>query len=269
MARLRKRHAQTTFEFRTWGGKRRGAGRKQVRARKSEPHRKRSRVTPRDVVHVSLPVVERITRMRRRDAYQAIRGAMLVVLRRPDFRIVHASIQSNHIHLIVEAHDEQTLARGMQAFQISAAKRLNALEPRRDWGSSAGNRTKRVVLFDAKDLSSPRSRRRARKSQGNRVVFPDRYHAEIISSRRRARSALAYVLNNWRRHREDQASYTAGWYVDPFSSGVSFTGWKEGAWRVPADHDPLPVCAPQTWLLREGWKKWGAISVFEVPGPRD
>lgn len=186
---------------------------------------------------------------------------MVVVLRRSDFRIIHASIQSNHIHLIVEADDQSALARGIQAFEISAARRLNAVEPRRNW--SVPRKRSQVVA-----LGAPRPRRRTRRAQRHGVVFPDRYHAEILRSPRRARSALAYVLNNWRRHREDKASYAANWSLDPFSSGVSFTGWKEGTWKIPGGHDPLPVCAPQTWLLREGWKKWGTISVFEVPGPR-
>lgn len=287
MGRARKRHVQVELEFRTWGGKRRGAGRKQTRARKSEPHRRREAITPRDGVHVTLRVSERITRMRRRDAYRAIRAAMVVVLRRADFRIIHASIQANHLHLIVEAHDENALARGIQAFAISAARRLNAVEPRRNWSSPrkrespSPNPSPRPspspnpspspshgAVSNALEVSSV-IRRRTRKAKPGGVVFPDRYHAEILTSPRRVRSALSYVLNNWRRHREDQASYTANWYLDPFSSGVSFAGWKEGTWKIPADHDPLPVSAPQSWLLREGWKKSGAISVFEVPGPRE
>ena len=60
-------------------------------------------------------------------------------------------------------------------------------------------------------------------------VFPDRYHQEIIDSPRQARNALAYVLNNWRKHREDQARFAGAWLVDPFSTGVLFAGWKERA----------------------------------------
>lgn len=269
MSRQRKRHVQVAFEFSTWGGKRKGAGRKQTRKRKSQPHRRRQRVTANDAVHVSLRVSEVITNMRRGDAYKAIRRAIVATLKRTDFRITHASIQMNHIHLICEADDEMALARGVQAFEISAAKHLNAVEPRRNWGTP--RKAQRNATADAVSTSRYplRPRRRVRKAHRHGVVFPDRYHAEIITSPRRARSALAYVLNNWRRHRQDQHPETERWYIDPFSSGVSFSGWKEGTWKIPASHDPLPVCTPQTWLLREGWKKWGPISVFEVPGPRD
>src|SRR5207244_3065593 len=58
-------------------------------------------------------------------------------------------------------------------------------------------------------------------------VFADRYHVRVIKSPRQARNTLSYVLNNWRKHREDQAGLPATWLVDPFSSGISFPDWKE------------------------------------------
>jgi len=64
--------------------------------------------------------------LRRRLAYQAIREATLTTARRENFRIVQLSIQRTHLHLLVEADDEAALAAGLQGFQISAAKHLNA-----------------------------------------------------------------------------------------------------------------------------------------------
>ena len=43
-----------------------------------------------------------------------------------DFRIVHISIQKNHIHLVVEAANKDALRRGMQRFAIRAARAINA-----------------------------------------------------------------------------------------------------------------------------------------------
>src|SRR5688500_17486732 len=128
MAKERTRHAQQRFDFRTWGGKRKRAGRKQQNARKSQPHRVRDEVHDVDAVHVTLRVADDLSRLRYRDAYRAVRRAMYVVLARADFRIVHLSVQHNHIHMIVEADSKYALARGMQAFQISAARWLNAAE---------------------------------------------------------------------------------------------------------------------------------------------
>ncbi len=234
MARPRKRHVQQ--ELFRHGGKRTGAGRKQTREIKSEPHRTRPRVRRSHALHVVLRPAADIGRLRRRKAYSAVRRAANVVLARSDFRVVHISIQANHIHLIVEADDKAALAAGMKAFQVSAARKLNA----------ALGRTG--------------------------TVFPDHYHLEIIDSPRQTRNALAYVLNNWRKHREDKTSETRHWHVDPFSTARSFFGWREANLALPRselDGEPaLPVARPESWLLREGWKKHGPVSAFEVPGPR-
>ena len=37
---------------------------------------------------------------------------------------------------------------------------------------------------------------------------------------------------------------------------------------LPVDYEPLPVSRPQTWLLSVGWRRYGLISVREVPGER-
>jgi len=196
-------------------------------------------------VHVVLRAIGAIGNLRRRFTYKAIREATLTTARREDFRIVHLSIQRTHIHLLVEADDKKALAAGMQGFQISAAKHLNAAISR--------------------DRPGPRRRG---------AVFPDRYHAEIITSPRQARHALAYVLLNWRKHREDRGAKTRAWKIDWFSSAGMFPGWAEYGdepfmWRGPVTYDPLVVYQPRTWLLREGWKLHGAtISYREVPSAK-
>jgi hypothetical protein len=102
---------------------------------------------------------------------------------------------------------------------------------------------------------------------------PDRYHQEIIKTPRQARHALSYVMNNWRKHREDHRPFARDWNVDPFSTGVLFTEWREHAdqplmWRWRETYDPLVVFRPRTWLLREGWRRHGRISFREVPTAR-
>ena len=251
VARTAKRHVQQSLAFRTWGGKRRGAGRKQVNERKSQPHRMRPALGPSTVVLVSLRVVPDVRRLRRRDAYRALRNAMLAVLTRTDFRIVHVSIQGNHVHLLIEAESKHSLARGMQAFQISAARRLNKV--------------------DIDERGQPR----------RGPVFVDRYHMEVVTTPTHARHCLAYVLNNWRRHKEDRAPYAKTWPLDPYSSAAAFSGWREGvdaanrlltrpprAWPVELAEDPLPVCRPHSWLLRDGWRLGGEVSLREMPGRR-
>jgi REP element-mobilizing transposase RayT len=223
---------------------RRKRGRPPKGDRAGSPHKRRASFKPSEPVHVVLRVEKALQPLRRRDIYRAVRGATLVVASREDFRIVHISIQGSHIHLLVEAAGKKALARGMQAFQISAAKRMNAV-------------VKQV------DPETHAVKRRAGK------VFSDRYHAEVITSRRQARHALAYVLNNWRKHREDRGM---GWKVDPYSSGVAFRGWKVFAdpsfsFTLPPTYEPMIVWEPKTWLLSQGWMMYGRIDFHEVPSP--
>jgi hypothetical protein len=101
-------------------------------------------------------------------------------------------------------------------------------------------------------------------------VFPDRYHCEVITCPRQARNVLAYVLNNWRKHREDRRVVARAWRIDPFSSGACFGGWLEQAdnpmlWAIPPTYDRMMVSRPRSWLLRAGWQGHGLISIREVP----
>jgi REP element-mobilizing transposase RayT len=226
------------------GGKRRGAGRPPKGARAGSPHKTRPILNARYPVHVTLRAISAVGYLRRRCVYQAIREATLTTARREDFRICHLSIQHNHVHLLVEANDKQALASGMKGFQISAAKHINA----------------------AISKGRPGPRRRG-------TVFPDRYHAEIITSPTQARHALSYVVNNFRKHGEDRSGPASTWKVDWFSSGIAFPGWAEYGdepflWRGPPTYDPLITYQPRTWLLREGWKKAGTISCHETPSAR-
>jgi hypothetical protein len=65
----------------------------------------------------------------------------------------------------------------------------------------------------------------------------------------------------------------SAWTIDWFSSAVTFPGWAEYGdesflRRGPPTYDPLVVYQPRTWLLKEGWKKAGAISCREVPSAK-
>ncbi len=247
--RPRKRHEQLDLLDATGtkpksklGGKRRRAGRPAKGPRPSSPHRKRPTLDAKNPVHVVLRVAALVATLRGFDIYHAIRKATIVAAKSPTFRIVHLSIQHDHIHLLVEASNKTALARGMQGFQISAAKWIN------------------------------RAISKGRKERRRGQVFTDRYHAEIITSPRQARHALAYVLNNWRKHREDRGERSRMWWVDPFSTAGLFRGWKEledvGPWKLREDYKPMTVWEPRTWLLAEGWKRHGLIGCLEVPGAR-
>jgi REP element-mobilizing transposase RayT len=243
MASARKRHVQVEMTFRTWGGARPGAGRPAKGPRSSERHVTRPALKASEPVHVTLRVADDVRGLRKRHTYRAIRKATITTARREDFHLVHISIQGNHLHLLVEAHDRTALARGMQGFEISAAKHLNAAI----------------------------SRARGRRRKG--AVFPDRYHARILKTPMSVRNGLGYVLNNWRKHGEDRGWAGRAWETDPFSSAWLFPWWKERAHehmlrRPPPGYESLVVWRPKTWLLREGWRTHGGwLGLRDQPGP--
>ena len=204
------------------------AGRKPTGRRMDPRHRPRPEVASRHPVHVVLRTTRAVGNLRTHRAYRAVRGALARCAARAAFRVIHISIQANHLHLLVEADDKLALARGMQGFAISAAKRLN---------------------------------RQLRRRRGD--VFAFRYHATAVTTPTQARNALAYILNNWRRHHAD---WRAPWRIDPYSSAWRFTGWSRPH-GYPPPREPLPVVSPTAWLLTDGWKRAGPIHLHEVPGP--
>src|SRR5678816_375118 len=186
MARARKRHVQIELEWHPRGGRRKGAGRKRVGPRKRVPHTKRPPLKKTTPAHVTLRVLDEVARLLRRDAFKAVRRAMQKSHERKNFRIVHLSLQGNHIHVVCEADDRLALSRGIQGFKISAAKKLN----------------------------------KARCRDGE--VFADRYHEEILTTPSQVRNAIHYCLNNWRKHGEDRGAIDR---VDPYSTGMWFDVW--------------------------------------------
>lgn len=202
---------------------------------------RRDAIDPRHPLHVTTRVVPELGSLRKRDLYHAIREATIAVFEREGFHLVHASVQRSHLHLLAEAEDKDTLAAGMKAFLVSAAKRIN----RALW------------------------RRTGVRRRGK--VFADRYKPVALTTPRQVRNCIAYVLNNFCCHGEDRAPIAASWKVDPFSTGVFFNGWVElgdsPSLFIPRrGYLAMQTWLPKTWLLRVGWKKSGSVSVYEVPG---
>jgi REP element-mobilizing transposase RayT len=165
--------------------------------------------------------------------YKAIRRVLFRYLGKGDFQIVHISIQKNHLHFIVEALNKSALTRNMQSLAINLARAIN-----RAWGRGGGK------------------------------VFAYRYGAKRIKTKSYARNALSYVLNNWRRHREDFFDGAARKaLLDEYSSAVSFDGWTVKFGPPPPEYELLPVSAPMTALLQWEWREHGRIHPDERPGP--
>jgi putative transposase len=104
---------------------------------------------------------------------------------RDGFRIVHFTVQSNHVHLIVEASDANNLARGVQALSIRIARAVN----------------------------------RALERHGK--VFADRYHAHALRSPKETANAIAYVLGNSHIHASRRGEAIREEAIDPLSSAAN------------------------------------------------
>jgi len=161
---------QLALPLKAWGGKRKGAGRPPNGAKAGVSHLKRARFPDRHPVHVTLRTLEGVGYLRGYRRYQGILAALREAKERYGLRVIHYSVQGNHLHLLVEAGGARSLARGVQGLAVRLARALN----------------------------------RAAKRSGK--VFADRYHAHVLASRREVARALRYILENFRHHlREDVA----------------------------------------------------------------
>jgi len=210
-----------------WGGSRPGAGRKPG-ARRRDAHRRRAPLAPRHPCHVTLKVRSDIPSLRVRRLVSELERSWRETRERGRFRLVHYSIQNDHVHMIVEASSARDLACGLKAVVARFARAVN------------------------------RAFRRAG------PVHADRSHVHVLRSLREVRNAIAYVLLNARRHLAKQGRALPRIpRIDPASSGRCFSGWRKGA---PLSHDPPAVAAARTWLLSIGWRRRGLIDPAEVLG---
>ncbi|MBL8897822.1 MAG: hypothetical protein JNM84_09345 [Planctomycetes bacterium] len=145
---------------------------------------------------------------------------------RHGIRIVHYTVQGNHLHVLAEADDRECVARAMNALLSPLARALNKL-----WG--------------------PRGK-----------VFPERDHDEVISTPTQARNALRYVLQNGKKHGVvlpssidlcSSALVFDGWMERP-----SITS-------VPDALVVATVAPASTWLLNTGWRRHGLLDIRELP----
>src|SRR5262249_29660064 len=107
------RRGQIGLRFRTWGGKRKGAGRKPNGPRAGVSHAARPALKSRFPVHVTIAMRKGVWNLRSRRCFTALSRAFWGGADRFGFRLVHFSVQGNHIHMLVEAQDQHALSRGM------------------------------------------------------------------------------------------------------------------------------------------------------------
>jgi REP element-mobilizing transposase RayT len=196
-----------------------------VRSRSSVPHSARPEV--RGVCHVVLRVRRGLPWLRTPRTYRVLERALRAGKERRGFALVQFSVQGDHLHLLVEADGKQALARGMQGLAIRMAKSLN-----RFWRRRGGS------------------------------VFAERYFARAVQTAREIKRALAYVLNNARKH----GVWTSPSAPDPFSSGRWYSGWFEDVRNFCRPLRAPPVVPARDLYL--SMPSFRCLSLSFVPGRR-
>ena len=180
------------LELPTWGGRRNGAGRKRVAPRPQVSHKARPAHQPRFPIHAVWRTREDAPRLRRKEVVEAVRQSLRAGGALEKFRVVHYSVQGNHIHLVIEAADQVALSRGMQGLAVRIARAVNRV-----------------------------ARRRGK-------VFADHYFARELKTPAEVRRAVRYVLDNFILHarREPQTDPCADSLAAP-RTWLLDVGWHQ------------------------------------------
>lgn len=160
------------LELPTWGGRRKGAGRKAKAPLRLVSHKRRPAHAARFPLHAVLRTRPDVPGLRKRAVMEELRQALRAAGLRGSFRLVHYSVQGNHLHLVVEADDQIALSRGMQGLAIRVARAIN----------------------------------RATGRKGK--VFADHYFARELRTPAEVRRAIRYVLDNHLHHGADRRLQT-------------------------------------------------------------
>jgi REP element-mobilizing transposase RayT len=143
-----------------------GAGRPKIPPNKKNyiPHRERETIPKKTPVHVTIKINKHIVHtLRNKIIFQKISRA-ITKARNKGIRLVHFTIQRDHVHMLIEAENKNQLGKAMQALGISFSKSLKSL-------------TKTKLK-----------------------IFKDRYHVHILKTLKEVRNAKSYILGNAIKH---------------------------------------------------------------------
>ena len=189
---------------------------------------KRPELNEREPIGITLKLISGLPSIRTPMIMSALARAMRLA-RRFGLAVVHYAVQSNHIHMIVEAKSKQCLTAGMRSLTTSMAKAVH-----------------RFIGFGFCGK-----------------VLKARYHAHVLKTPTEVKRAIRYVVFNLAKHKNCAP------IVDPYSSVHGLDALEkiissEDYRRLEHDLRYRPswqreiaeaVSAPGTWLLSVGWRK--------------
>jgi len=203
-----------------WGGKRGGAGRPNRTGLVS--HGKRQPVDLKKPLHITLKLKKGVASLRSK---QALKDFRFAVGQAKNFGlyVIHFSLQSNHLHMIVEAKNSDCLAAGMKSLSGRLGKAI-----RKTVGGSG-------------------------------AVFSGRFHMHLLKSPTEMKRALEYVLLNTSKHFkliEHIDDFSSGYAFKEWRAliGRRFGDLiEEQLKRLP--HEPTELSEARSWLCRVGWMR--------------
>lgn len=140
-----------------------GAGRPAIHDR-GVRHIARDEIKRNTVLHLTIKIQKNKTGLRNKNVLKVLHGAIKKA-RLIGLRIIHYTLEYDHVHLMVEADNNLVIGRGMQSFGIAFSKGIN----------------------------------RIKETKGQ--VFKTRYHFRKLNSPKEVRNALHYIIGNSTKHR--------------------------------------------------------------------
>ena len=201
-----------------WGGCRDRAGRPPIEGRRRPvPHRARVEHKAAHPLHLTLRARAGLPSLRAQRLFEVIRDSIRAA-NRAEFRVVHFSVQRDHLHLVVEAQDETALSSGARGLSIRVARALNRVLERRG------------------------------------PVWGDRYHAHALKTPKETRNAVVYVLMNFKKHhpqdRRPIDPFSSAPWFDGFRAAIPVPPEQPPTWK------PRTWLASMGWR-KHGLIGWG------------
>jgi len=218
---MRKPEQLTFKKVNGWGGKRRGAGRPNESG--TVNHMGREEVNFKKPLHLTLRLKDEVRINLRSSEMLECFKECAEKAKTAGLRVIHFSVQSNHIHILAECRDNPTLSKGMKSLGCRLGKAIR------------------------------------QRCGGRGSVFKGRFHLHVLKTPREAKNGLGYVLLNQSKHQglipyNDRYS-SAGYFYE----WKKLLGRKVGPilsdWRKRDRPLPSYLSAPKSWLAREGWMK--------------
>lgn len=183
---------------------------------------KRETVTSRSPIMITVKLKSGLRNLRCGVIHEQLKKGFLGA-KKFGFRVVHYSLEGNHVHIFAEVDDKDALAKGMMSF-----------------GSSFG---KAIRKFNG----------------GTGPVFMGRYHVRVLKNPTQTKQALAYVLFNRAKHTKWHPEINEYSSNVHFKEWDKLLGKKRGpVYKGYAGLNrelPSYLSPPRSWLAKAGWMK--------------